>query len=320
MLHYILESLYSCLYGTFLCNNQREKEEQKVEATTVSLWSFINLNLNKFTNPHYQGLTKEYLFPSCEMKYIRFWTNYYLKHFKKPNEAGDQYKMCELLKARIQDLEEALQLERNKVELLEKQIKDSKVQSNSSNQLSPRGLSPITSPKSNSSSNINQSIAITSIDISSIDTQVKEQFDSIDKEIDKITQLKLQAAQNEQYETATKYKNEIIKLNTTRKKIFDEQIETINSKLDILENERVKSLEFELYESAAAVKKQIFELRSIREKIITSFEQHPTNSPKVDRNQLRIELDNAPRDSVVDLRNMIQNLLSETQKTLHGTQ
>ena len=38
----VLDHLYSCLFGTFLCNSHKEREDMKLAQETQSLWSFIN--------------------------------------------------------------------------------------------------------------------------------------------------------------------------------------------------------------------------------------------------------------------------------------
>ena len=38
----VLDHLYSCLFGTFLCNSHKEREDMKLAQETQSLWSFVN--------------------------------------------------------------------------------------------------------------------------------------------------------------------------------------------------------------------------------------------------------------------------------------
>lgn len=45
---------YSCQYGTFLCNSERELEEiHKLQNSTVSVWDYFNSRTAEFTNPTY---------------------------------------------------------------------------------------------------------------------------------------------------------------------------------------------------------------------------------------------------------------------------
>ena len=103
----ILDHLYSCLFGTFLCNRyyflsltlihfkmdivtdlfcyykfseqQRIKEEVKLQS--VSLWSFINSHLEEFINPLYCAayVEQHVLFPVASIRQLRLWTNYYCR-------------------------------------------------------------------------------------------------------------------------------------------------------------------------------------------------------------------------------------------------
>jgi myotubularin-related protein 1/2 len=38
----VVDHLYSCLFGTFLCNSEKARNEARVKSDTVSLWSFTN--------------------------------------------------------------------------------------------------------------------------------------------------------------------------------------------------------------------------------------------------------------------------------------
>ena len=40
MLLAILDGLYSCKFGTFLCNSEKERIEHKLHERTVALWSY----------------------------------------------------------------------------------------------------------------------------------------------------------------------------------------------------------------------------------------------------------------------------------------
>lgn len=51
----IVDHLYSCRFGTFLFNTERERVKEEVKAKTVSLWSYINSRQNLYLNPLYWG-------------------------------------------------------------------------------------------------------------------------------------------------------------------------------------------------------------------------------------------------------------------------
>lgn len=52
----ILDHLYSCRFGTFLKNTERERVQDDLKKTTTSLWSFINSSPEQYRNPLYGGL------------------------------------------------------------------------------------------------------------------------------------------------------------------------------------------------------------------------------------------------------------------------
>eukprot|EP01114_Cavostelium_apophysatum_P024511 TRINITY_DN9616_c0_g1_i1.p1 TRINITY_DN9616_c0_g1~~TRINITY_DN9616_c0_g1_i1.p1 ORF type:complete len:619 (+),score=165.04 TRINITY_DN9616_c0_g1_i1:39-1895(+) len=83
----ILDSLYSCEYGTFLCNNEKDREDQQVKGKTASLWSYTNHNASQFTNAFYekQTVTPSLLLPASDIKALRFWNSYYLPFFHLRN-------------------------------------------------------------------------------------------------------------------------------------------------------------------------------------------------------------------------------------------
>ncbi|KAK6460345.1 myotubularin-related dual specificity phosphatase [Scheffersomyces coipomensis] len=51
---------YSCQYGSFLCDSERElKEVNKVHDSTVSVWDYFNSRPKEFTNPLYTSLKED---------------------------------------------------------------------------------------------------------------------------------------------------------------------------------------------------------------------------------------------------------------------
>lgn len=47
-----MQHTYSCLFGTFLCNTEKERDALGLEQKTASMWSL--LGLRKFRNHLYQ--------------------------------------------------------------------------------------------------------------------------------------------------------------------------------------------------------------------------------------------------------------------------
>lgn len=77
----ILKHLYSCRFGTFLFNSEKERRDNDVSNSTVSLWHYLLNHPEKesFMNPFFRP-TKTILFPLHSSKNIRFWEKYYLSH------------------------------------------------------------------------------------------------------------------------------------------------------------------------------------------------------------------------------------------------
>ncbi|XP_047035577.1 myotubularin-related protein 2 isoform X1 [Helicoverpa armigera] len=51
----VVDHLYSCRFGTFLFNTERERAKEEVKTKTVSLWSYINSRQDLYLNPLYWG-------------------------------------------------------------------------------------------------------------------------------------------------------------------------------------------------------------------------------------------------------------------------
>lgn len=76
----ILDHLYSCLFGTFLYNSERERMKEEVKSKTISLWSFINSNIEDFCNPLYTTYHQQHvLYPATTMRHIQLWKGYYCR-------------------------------------------------------------------------------------------------------------------------------------------------------------------------------------------------------------------------------------------------
>ncbi|CAG9836926.1 unnamed protein product [Diabrotica balteata] len=77
----ILDHLYSCRFGTFLFNSERERVVDKVKEQTISLWSYTNSNLNLYRNPLYWAnpLQQVVLVPIASIRHIKLWKTYYCR-------------------------------------------------------------------------------------------------------------------------------------------------------------------------------------------------------------------------------------------------
>ncbi|XP_039622489.1 myotubularin-related protein 1a isoform X3 [Polypterus senegalus] len=75
----ILDHLYSCLFGTFLCNSEQERVKKEVQTKTVSLWSYINSQLEEFTNPFFVNYENHVLYPITSQRHLELWVSYYVR-------------------------------------------------------------------------------------------------------------------------------------------------------------------------------------------------------------------------------------------------
>ncbi|XP_077299072.1 uncharacterized protein LOC143920201 isoform X4 [Arctopsyche grandis] len=71
----LAQHAYSCLFGTFLCNNRRERSQQNVSEKTFSVWSFLK-------GPAYQNHlyepNREVLYPAHSARALVVWAAVYL--------------------------------------------------------------------------------------------------------------------------------------------------------------------------------------------------------------------------------------------------
>uniref|UniRef100_A0A663FFC1 phosphatidylinositol-3,5-bisphosphate 3-phosphatase n=1 Tax=Aquila chrysaetos chrysaetos TaxID=223781 RepID=A0A663FFC1_AQUCH len=75
----VLDHLYSCLFGTFLCNCEKERLKEEVSTKTISLWSYINSQIDEFTNPFYVNYENHVLYPVASLNHLELWVNYYVR-------------------------------------------------------------------------------------------------------------------------------------------------------------------------------------------------------------------------------------------------
>lgn len=52
---------------------------QKVTEKTLSLWSLINSEKSKYTNPFYSKELNRALYPVASMRHLELWVNYYIR-------------------------------------------------------------------------------------------------------------------------------------------------------------------------------------------------------------------------------------------------
>jgi len=115
LLKEIMDAVYSCKYGTFLCNNQYERDQKNISSRTRSLWTYILQHIEDYTNPFY--VPTDIIYPDTELCSLQLWSSYYLRYRTKKKEGGLltvdmrgwQLKLtCEDLYKRLADMEKSL--------------------------------------------------------------------------------------------------------------------------------------------------------------------------------------------------------------------
>jgi hypothetical protein len=88
MLSTIAEHLFSCRFGTFLGNCEKDREEMQTAKSTPSLWSFLQRHrVARFMNPFFRSNHKGTLMPSRSQicRSVRLWDDYFLRWSPLPS-------------------------------------------------------------------------------------------------------------------------------------------------------------------------------------------------------------------------------------------
>ncbi|XP_005472070.1 phosphatidylinositol-3,5-bisphosphate 3-phosphatase MTMR2 isoform X1 [Oreochromis niloticus] len=110
----ILDHLYSCLFGTFLCNSEQQRLKEEIPKRTVSLWSYINSQLEDFTNPLYVNYSNHVLFPAVSLHHLELWVGYYIRwnpRMRPQEPIHQRYKELLAKRAELQKRVDELQRE-----------------------------------------------------------------------------------------------------------------------------------------------------------------------------------------------------------------
>ncbi|ETO10524.1 myotubularin-related protein 2 [Reticulomyxa filosa] len=81
----LLDQLYSCRFGTFFGNCEKQRNDLQLSEYTISLWTFLQNcpQTSSFVNIFYNSqslLHPLILFPKYHSKALLFWNNYYLRY------------------------------------------------------------------------------------------------------------------------------------------------------------------------------------------------------------------------------------------------
>ncbi|XP_068122938.1 myotubularin-related protein 2 [Hyperolius riggenbachi] len=105
----ILDHLYSCLFGTFLCNSEQQRVQECLPQETVSLWSYINSQLEDFMNPLFVDYSDHVLYPVTSTRHLQLWTEYYIRWNPRTKTHDAVQSRCKDLLAKRAELQKKLE-------------------------------------------------------------------------------------------------------------------------------------------------------------------------------------------------------------------
>eukprot|EP01087_Luapelamoeba_hula_P021583 TRINITY_DN7582_c0_g1_i1.p1 TRINITY_DN7582_c0_g1~~TRINITY_DN7582_c0_g1_i1.p1 ORF type:complete len:621 (-),score=159.07 TRINITY_DN7582_c0_g1_i1:89-1951(-) len=79
----ILDAVYSCQFGTFLFNTERERKVAKLTENTISLWTWVEKHRVQFLSRSYAeevNWGKRVLMIVPGVKHLKLWNTYYLRY------------------------------------------------------------------------------------------------------------------------------------------------------------------------------------------------------------------------------------------------
>uniref|UniRef100_D3ZTB0 Myotubularin related protein 7 n=1 Tax=Rattus norvegicus TaxID=10116 RepID=D3ZTB0_RAT len=144
---HIQHHVYSCQFGNFLCNSQKERRELKIQERTYSLWSNLWKNRADYLNPlfradHSQTQGSLHL-PTAPYNFTyKFWNGMYNRFEKglQPRQSVTDYLMA--VKEESQQLEEELESLEERLEKIQKvHLNGAKVKSKQSEPSKHSGFS-----------------------------------------------------------------------------------------------------------------------------------------------------------------------------------
>ncbi|XDV21543.1 hypothetical protein PO909_026630 [Leuciscus waleckii] len=85
----LAQHTYSCLFGTFLCNSVKEREDQCVQEKTCSVWTLLRPENSSFLNILYSPRSETVLHPVCHVRNLMLWSAVYLPN-SAPSTPSDE--------------------------------------------------------------------------------------------------------------------------------------------------------------------------------------------------------------------------------------
>jgi myotubularin-related protein 1/2 len=89
LLVFLADMVHSCLFGTFLGNCAKEREMVlDVKNKTVSIWTYVLMKRDIFTNNTYDKNSTHTVWPSTSIKQIQVWTRYFCRWDQEAHPRG----------------------------------------------------------------------------------------------------------------------------------------------------------------------------------------------------------------------------------------
>ncbi|XP_015221554.2 myotubularin-related protein 3 isoform X2 [Lepisosteus oculatus] len=85
----LVQHTYSCLFGTFLCNSVKEREDRHIHERTCSVWSLLRPANRAFRNMLYSSHSETVLHPVCHVRNLMLWSAVYLPN-SSPTTPSDE--------------------------------------------------------------------------------------------------------------------------------------------------------------------------------------------------------------------------------------
>ena len=77
LLMFLADHVNSCLFGTFLCNSDKQRREARVIEETQSIWSYVFSNKSRFINPDYIMYNAGPLWINTQIGKMNVWERYF---------------------------------------------------------------------------------------------------------------------------------------------------------------------------------------------------------------------------------------------------
>ncbi|XP_057206051.1 myotubularin-related protein 7a [Triplophysa rosa] len=116
--------IYSCDYGNFICNSQKERRDLCIQEKTHSLWSHLWENRLDFMNPLFRpnrSQTEGLLRPSTAPYCFKYWKGLYNQFDRELHPRQSELDCLMAIKEETQQLEEELSLYKQKLAVLDKE-------------------------------------------------------------------------------------------------------------------------------------------------------------------------------------------------------